>query len=47
MLLVWAGFYLINKNAVVRYTHFGEGRYRETEAAIASLLKQEYPTENK
>ena len=36
----WPAFYLIDKNGVVRYTHFGEGRYRETEAAIVSLLKQ-------
>jgi thiol-disulfide isomerase/thioredoxin len=35
----WPAFYLIDKNGVVRYTHFGEGRYRETEAAIVSLLK--------
>ncbi len=39
----WPAFYLIDKNGVVRYTHFGEGRYRETEAAIASLLKQKAP----
>jgi len=39
----WPAFYLIDKNGVVRYTHFGEGRYRETEAAIASLLKQKVP----
>jgi thiol-disulfide isomerase/thioredoxin len=36
----WPAFYLIDKNGVVRYSHFGEGRYRETEAAIISLLKQ-------
>ena len=35
----WPAFYLIDKNGVVRYSHFGEGRYRETEAAIVSLLK--------
>jgi len=35
----WPAFYLIDKNGVVRYTHFGEGRYKETEAAIVSLLK--------
>ena len=34
----WPAFYLIDKGGVVRYTHFGEGRYRETEAAIVSLL---------
>ncbi|GJL77908.1 MAG: hypothetical protein NPINA01_08970 [Nitrospinaceae bacterium] len=35
----WPAFYLIDKNGMVRYTHFGEGRYKEIEAAIASLLK--------
>ncbi len=35
----WPAFYLVDKGGVVRYTHFGEGRYRETEAAIVSLLK--------
>jgi thiol-disulfide isomerase/thioredoxin len=35
----WPAFYLIDKNGVVRYRHFGEGRYQETEAAIVSLLK--------
>lgn len=37
----WPALYLIDKHGVVRYTHFGEGRYRETEAAIVSLLRQE------
>ena len=36
----WPAFYLIDKKGVVRYTHFGEGRYRKTEAAITHLLKQ-------
>jgi thiol-disulfide isomerase/thioredoxin len=35
----WPAFYLIDKNGYVRYTHFGEGSYKNTEAAIASLLK--------
>jgi len=35
----WPAFYLIDKNGIVRYTHFGEGQYKETEAAIVSLLK--------
>ena len=35
----WPAFYLIDKKGMVRYTHFGEGRYKEMEAAIASLLK--------
>jgi len=35
----WPAFYLIDKQGMVRYTHFGEGRYKEMEAAIVSLLK--------
>jgi len=35
----WPAFYLIDKNGIVRYTHFGEGRYKEMEAAIVGLLK--------
>ena len=35
----WPAFYLIDKSGVGRTTHFGEGRYRETEAEIVSLLK--------
>ncbi len=35
----WPAFYLIDKQGMVRYTHFGEGRYKEMEAAIASLLQ--------
>ncbi|MGV7220577.1 MAG: redoxin domain-containing protein [Nitrospinales bacterium] len=35
----WPAFYLIDKNGYVRYTHFGEGRYKDTEAAIVNLLK--------
>ncbi len=35
----WPAKYLIDKNGVVRFTHFGEGRYKETEAAIVALLK--------
>ena len=43
----WPAFYLVDKNGVVRYTHFGEGRYQETEAAIVSLLKQKAPGRTK
>ena len=35
----WPAFYLIDKQGMVRYTHFGEGQYKQMEAAIASLLK--------
>ncbi len=34
----WPAKYLIDKDGVVRFTHFGEGRYKETEAAIVALL---------
>jgi len=34
----WPAKYLIDKNGVVRYTHFGEGEYEETEENIVKLL---------
>lgn len=34
----WPAKYLIDRDGVVRYTHFGEGRYAETEAQIRELL---------
>jgi thiol-disulfide isomerase/thioredoxin len=34
----WPAKYLIDKQGVVRYTHFGEGAYDETEKQIRSLL---------
>ncbi len=34
----WPAKYLIDAEGNVRYTHFGEGGYEETEEAIASLL---------
>jgi hypothetical protein len=36
----WPSFCLIDKNGHLRYTHIGEGRYEETEAAILSLLNE-------
>ncbi len=36
----WPARYLIDKEGKVRYTHFGEGDYDGTEAAIQSLLKE-------
>ncbi len=36
----WPAKYLIDAEGVIRYTHFGEGDYEETDAAIASLLKE-------
>jgi thiol-disulfide isomerase/thioredoxin len=34
----WPAKYLIDKEGVVRYTHFGEGQYLETEDKIRDLL---------
>ncbi len=34
----WPALYLIDAKGNIRYTHFGEGQYAETEAAIQQLL---------
>jgi len=36
----WPAKYLIDANGNVRYVHFGEGEYEETEAAIRELLAE-------
>lgn len=36
----WPAKYLIDANGYIRYTHFGEGAYEETDQAIASLLQE-------
>jgi cytochrome c biogenesis protein CcdA/thiol-disulfide isomerase/thioredoxin len=36
----WPAHYLIDAGGQVRYTHFGEGRYRETEDAVRALLRE-------
>jgi len=36
----WPAHYLIDKNGEIRYTHFGEGNYVETENAIRELLDE-------
>jgi cytochrome c biogenesis protein CcdA/thiol-disulfide isomerase/thioredoxin len=36
----WPAKYLIDADGQVRYTHFGEGEYKETEAAIRTLLAE-------
>ncbi len=36
----WPAKYLIDTEGNVRYVHFGEGGYDETDAAIAALLKE-------
>lgn len=37
----WPAHYLIDRNGQVRYTHFGEGKYDETEAMIRKLLEED------
>lgn len=36
----WPAKYLVDKDGFVRYTHFGEGAYDQTEKAIQDLLKE-------
>lgn len=36
----WPAKYLIDKEGFIRYTHFGEGAYDETEEEIQDLLKE-------
>jgi cytochrome c biogenesis protein CcdA/thiol-disulfide isomerase/thioredoxin len=36
----WPAKYLIDANGYIRYTHFGEGNYEETDRAIAALLQE-------
>ena len=36
----WPAKYLIDATGQVRYTHFGEGDYKETEAAVRALLAE-------
>lgn len=36
----WPAKYLIDANGIIRYEHFGEGEYDETDRAITSLLKE-------
>ncbi len=36
----WPGKFLIDKNGVIRFQHFGEGRYAETERLIRELLSE-------
>ena len=39
----WPTLYLIDKKGNIRFVHVGEGRYKETEAAIQALLTEPYP----
>ncbi len=36
----WPAKYLLDKQGVIRYTHFGEGKYDETEQKIQELLSE-------
>jgi thiol-disulfide isomerase/thioredoxin len=36
----WPAKYLIDKNGNIRYSHFGEGEYDQTETIIQNLLKE-------
>ncbi len=36
----WPAKYLIDKDGVIRYTHFGEGAYQQTEEMIKKLLAE-------
>jgi cytochrome c biogenesis protein CcdA/thiol-disulfide isomerase/thioredoxin len=36
----WPAKYIIDKNGRIRYTHFGEGQYSETERMIVELLAE-------
>lgn len=39
----WPTLYLIDKRGKIRYMHIGEGNYYQTEAAIETLLAEDYP----
>jgi hypothetical protein len=39
----WPALYLVDKRGHLRYVHIGEGNYAETEAAIKTLLAEDYP----
>ena len=42
----WPAKYLIDKDGIVRYTHFGVGGYAETESKIRELLAESNPDFN-
>lgn len=42
----WPAKYLIDQEGNIRYTHFGEGDYDETEQAIQQLLALNIPVDN-
>jgi len=36
----WPAMYLVDKKGIIRYAHFGEGRYKKTESMIQKLLTE-------
>lgn len=38
--MYWPAKYFIDKNGIIRHTHFGEGEYDESERVIQELLKE-------
>ena len=44
--MYWPAKYLIDKDGVIRYRHFGEGNYAETEIAIQELLSEITPADD-
>jgi thiol-disulfide isomerase/thioredoxin len=39
----WPAKYLVDGNGYLRYLHFGEGAYEQTETAIRELLRESFP----
>src|SRR3972149_1722526 len=39
----WPAKYLVDREGYLRYYHFGEGAYGETEQAIQALLREAFP----
>jgi len=39
----WPAKYLVDREGYLRYYHFGEGAYQETESEIQSLLREAFP----
>jgi thiol-disulfide isomerase/thioredoxin len=39
----WPAKYLVDREGYLRYYHFGEGGYGETEAAVQTLLREAFP----
>ncbi len=37
----WPSMFIIDKQGTIRFTHIGEGAYRESEQTIVQLLKED------